>query len=204
MRTILLFAAVALVSCTFMSCGSKEPDMTALKKTVDEYNAASKDAMMNGNSEKVLAYYEDDAMEMAPNMPMAKGKEAIRAMQQGMMKSGMKFKNVEFNSIDVQAGGKIAFEVGTYAMALDVPDMGVVNDKGKYVALWREQADGSWKVYAETWNTDTPMPPPQKVKATKPNSKKSAVTKKGNTKSKASAKKSTTKKKSTSKKSTKK
>ena len=44
-------------------------------------------------------------------------------------------------------------------MTITMAPMGQMKDAGKYIALWRQQADGTWKVHAETWNTDTPAPP---------------------------------------------
>ncbi len=211
MRTVLVIVAVAVASCFLVSCGPKEPDKAALQKTVDEYNAASKEAMMTGNSDKVLAFFEDDGMEMAPNQPTVKGKEAIKAFQAQMMKSGVKMTAVEFAPVEIQAGGTIAYEIGTYDMTIAVPKMGDVKDKGKYIALWRQQADGSWKVRAETWNTDMPMPSMEKstkkadtkhkMTTQKGSTKKSAVSKKSDTKKKATAKKAPAKKKTTTKKS---
>src|SRR5712692_10351708 len=157
MRPIL--GVIALASLSLVSCTRREPDMTLLKRTVDEYNAASKDAMLGGNSEKVMSYYEEGAISMPPNMAVIKGKEAIKAFQQQMMKSGVKITAVKFNTVELDAGGKVAYEVGTYEMSMTTPSMGDMKDNGKYIALWRQQRDGSWKVHAETWNTDMPMPP---------------------------------------------
>lgn len=211
MRTILLVVAVSVVSCLFISCGPKEPDMTALKKTVDEYNAASKDAMMGGDMQKTLAYYDDNAMEMAPNMAVVKGKDAIKSFMEQMSKSGMKMTAVDFTTVDLQASGTIAYEIGTYDMSMSAGKMGEMSDKGKYVSVWKEQADGTWKIVAEIWNTDKPMPVMEKSKkaeakhkvmSKKGSAKKAAVTKKHETKKKAAVKKSTTKKKVTAKKPT--
>jgi ketosteroid isomerase-like protein len=33
-----------------------------------------------------------------------------------------------------------------------------VTDRGKYVTIWKKQADGSWKVIADIFNSDLPMP----------------------------------------------
>jgi ketosteroid isomerase-like protein len=33
-----------------------------------------------------------------------------------------------------------------------------IMDRGKYVAVWKKQADGSWKVAAESFNSDLPVP----------------------------------------------
>jgi ketosteroid isomerase-like protein len=150
-----------------LACAPKPVDMAALRKTVDDFNNASKEAMLSGNSDKVMTYYEADALEMAPNSPVFKGKDNILAFEQQMMKSGMKFNAVEFQTLELTADGKIAYEIGSYNMTITMPPMGEVKDAGKYIALWRQQADGSWKVHAETWNTDMPMPPPPTAKEEK-------------------------------------
>jgi ketosteroid isomerase-like protein len=158
MRVSAVFA-LALLACTLVvSCAPPQPDMTVLRKTVDAFNAATKDVMMNGNPDKVMGFYEDNAMEMAPNMPTMTGKAAIRQFQEQMMQAGMKMTAVEFKTVDLEAGGKVAYEIGTYDMTISMPKMGDVQDRGKYVAIWRQQSDGSWKVHAETWNTDMPLP----------------------------------------------
>ena len=150
-----------------IACAPAPPDMAALRKTVDAYNNASKEAMLGAGPEKVMPYYEADALEMAPNSPVIKGKDSILAYQQAMMKAGIKFNAVEFQTLELTADGKSAYEIGSYNMTFTMPPMGEVKDTGKYIALWRQQADGSWKVHAETWNTDTPMAPPPTAKEEK-------------------------------------
>ena len=145
-----------------MKNSSTQPDSAILRKTVDAYNDASKAAMLSGNSDKVMTYYEADALEMPPNAPVIKGKEGILAFQQQMTKSGMKFNSVAFQTTELTADGKSAYEIGTYDMTITMPPMGEMKDNGKYIALWRQQADGSWKVHAEMWSTNNPLPSPPK------------------------------------------
>jgi ketosteroid isomerase-like protein len=158
MRIASALVLMAVAPVLVLSCAAPQVDMTALRKTVDDYNAASKEAMTTGNSDKVMAYYQDDAMEMAPNMAVAKGKDAIKAMEDQMMKSGMKVTAVNFTTTDLQAAGTIAYELGTYDMTMTMAPTGEVKDQGKYVVIWHQQADGTWKVRAEIWNSDNPMP----------------------------------------------
>jgi len=149
----------ALATFISFACAPPQVDMAALRKTVDAFNDASRESMLTGDAAKCNSYYEADALEMAPNMPVVKGKDAILAFQNGMTKSGMKFDAVSFKTLDLQADGKVAFEIGSYDMTITMPPMGQMKDTGKYIALWRQQSDGTWKVHAETWNTDTPAPP---------------------------------------------
>jgi ketosteroid isomerase-like protein len=151
--------AVTLAALFLISCAQQQPDLAALRKTVDAYNAASRESMLTGNSDKLMSYYEDDALEMAPNMAVMKGKDAIRAFQNSMSKMGMKFNAVTFETSDLQAGGKVAYEIGSYDMTITMAPMGEMKDNGKYIALWRQQADGAWKVHAEMWSSNQPPPP---------------------------------------------
>ena len=159
MRQLFALVVIALFLLP-LGCAPKPVDMAALRKTVDEYNNASKEAMLGAGPEKVMPYYEADALEMGPNMPVIKGKDNILAFQQQMTKSGLKFNAVEFQTVELTADGKSAYEIGSYNMTLTMPPMGEVKDRGKYIALWRQQEDGSWKVHAEMWSTDLPAQMP--------------------------------------------
>lgn len=167
MRTPLALAAAAALSCVLLSCSPKEPDLAGLKKAVDGYNDASKTALMGGDMDKAISYFADDGMEMPPNMPMTKGRDEIKAVWTKMMSSGMKMSAVSFTSLDAQAGGSIGYDVGTYEMTVTGPNMPETKDKGKYVSVWHQMSDGTWKLAAETWNSDMPMPsmekPPMKA-----------------------------------------
>lgn len=159
MRSLRFLYALVLLSLLIASCAPPKPDMAALKKTVEEFDAAGIDAMTTGNADKIMSYYVENAISMPPNSQMLKGREAIKGWMDQMMKSGMKLSDVKFATTDMDAAGKIAFTVGTYEMTVTKPEpMGTMKDNGKYVSIWKQQQDGSWKVYAEIWNTNLPMP----------------------------------------------
>ncbi|HTY36595.1 MAG TPA: DUF4440 domain-containing protein [Bacteroidota bacterium] len=163
-----IFSASLIVVVLLLpiACAPAPPDMAALRKTVDAYNDASKAALLSGDAQKDIAWYEADALEMAPNMTVIKGRDSIFAFQQSMAKTGMKATAVDFQTTELTADGKMAYEIGTYSMSMTMPS-GEMNDKGKYIALWRQQTDGTWKVHAETWNSDMPMQMPSAPKEAK-------------------------------------
>ena len=155
-----------IIPFLLLSCAPKA-DVEGLKKTVDDFNAASIDAMTTNNVEKVITYYTDDATQLPNNGEAVKGKENIKAEMEKMMQAGIKMKDVSFTSVEVNAAGDIGYEIGNYNMTMEVAPMVEVKDNGKYVAIFKKQQDGSWKVYAEIWNTNTPLPamePPKQMK----------------------------------------
>ena len=36
-----------------------------------------------------------------------------------------------------------------------------INDTGKYIEIWRKQADGSWRVIRDIFNSDLPVAAPE-------------------------------------------
>ena len=166
MRLIIRSILVAL-PFLLMSCMQPQADVTGLKKTVDDFNSASIEAMKNNNTETVLTFYTDDATQLPNNGVAVKGKDNIKAEMEKMMSMGMKMKDVSFTSVEVNAAGDIGYEIGNYSMTMEMAPMGEMKDEGKYMTLFKKQQDGSWKVYAEIWNTNSPMPamePPKELK----------------------------------------
>ena len=57
--------------------------------------------------------------------------------------------------------GDMVYVLGSYTMTTK-PAKGKkgnpVIDHGKYMAVWKKQADGSWKAEADTWNSDKALP----------------------------------------------
>jgi len=55
---------------------------------------------------------------------------------------------------DVSNGGDLGYSTGTYTATFCE-----ITDRGKYLTIWRKQADGSWKVIEDMFNSDVPVLP---------------------------------------------
>jgi ketosteroid isomerase-like protein len=68
----------------------------------------------------------------------------------------------EATKADVAKSGDIAYTQGTYSMTMSDPKTKQpVTDKGKYVTVYKKQADGSWKAVSDILNSDLPLPGPE-------------------------------------------
>ena len=111
--------------------------------------AASKDV------DKVVSYYAEDGAIYAPNTPLAAGRPAIKVAWTGMVNLPGFMVNWVPSRVEVARSGDLAWSTGTYTMTTSVP--GTANtDHGKYVAVWKKQSDGNWKVQADIFNSDMP------------------------------------------------
>jgi ketosteroid isomerase-like protein len=135
-------------------------DLTVLRRTIDDHNAAYAASMVAGRAtEDVLAYYLEDAIELPPSEPMVRGKEAILERATTLMQSGIRVKSMRFTPTDVRATNDVAYEIGTIMCSGSLGDgKPDVDYTGKYIVVWRMQIDGSWKIAADIWNADAPMP----------------------------------------------
>jgi uncharacterized protein (TIGR02246 family) len=119
--------------------------------------------------DKSVSFYAPDAVVLAPNEPKATTAAEIRKGWAAMLTipgSEMTFKT---SAVEVGRAGDLAYSWGTYHFAMTGPDGKPTADEGKYVTVWKKQADGSWKSVADIFNSDMPAmapppPPPSKGK----------------------------------------
>ena len=109
---------------------------------------------------KFLSYYAADASVYPQGMPIVTGSEAIRDTFTKM--TSMPGFSLQWNAAkaDVSASGDLGYTTGTYQMAMNDAAGKPMSEKGKYVTVWKKQANGQWKVADDIFNADAPPPPP--------------------------------------------
>ena len=130
-------------------------DVAAVRSTIEQTNAKMIDALQRADTAVLLANYDNDAVVMMSGQPAWRGKSEIAAAGSGMFQA-VKFGDVKFNTSTVDVTGDYAIETGTYEMTVTETGKKPVPDKGKYLTVWKKQADGTWKVYRDITNTDLP------------------------------------------------
>jgi ketosteroid isomerase-like protein len=60
------------------------------------------------------------------------------------------------NNASAARAGDLAYTSGVYQSKLKGASGKGSVDKGKYLTVWKKQADGSWKVLFDIFNTDLP------------------------------------------------
>ena len=112
----------------------------------------------NANAGDVAAlvrdFYADGAVLLAPGAPRFDGAEAIRAFWQGFIDGGVK--DIWIETSEIVEAGDLGYGIGTYACTQPAARGARVRDTGKYIVVYRRQADGGWKVIADQFNSDLP------------------------------------------------
>ena len=130
--------------------------MQAIKDTEVAWakSAAAKDA------DKFASVYTDDGSLLLQDTPAINGKDAIGKAIKGMMSDpnfALSFHGARW---DVAKSGEMGFSQGTYTMTMTNPKTKKpAPEKGKYLTIFKKQADGTWKAVEDMVSSDGPMAP---------------------------------------------
>ncbi|NOT10065.1 MAG: DUF4440 domain-containing protein [Gemmatimonadales bacterium] len=146
----LLVAACQPAPPAVLSDADKAAIQKATDSTVALMNAATPDPKAYAS-----VYFADNAMVMPANAPAMEGRDAIVAMFAG----SPPITNVKFTVLNIDGTPDMAAVTGSYEMDIAIPGAPApMHDKGKYLDIWKKQADGSWKAVKSIYNSDLPMP----------------------------------------------
>ena len=151
MKTIyILFFLV--ISANVFAQAEKENMM----KKVEEWNKVFSKAMVEGDNKTILSFYVNDAYSLPSYSPMMVGKKEIEAGMKSSGQAGAKLSSFILTTKDIWMSGNLLCEVGTYKLSIGMSGSdNAVGDYGKYLTIYEKQKEGSWKIKADIWNTDT-------------------------------------------------
>jgi ketosteroid isomerase-like protein len=101
---------------------------------------------------KALSFLAPGAVAMAPNAPPARTQKELHDGYAPLAAADTK---VNFRADYVAVSGDLGVTSGPYQITM-MENGKKVDDKGKYVTVWKKQADGSWKVVRDIFNSDLP------------------------------------------------
>ena len=150
-----LWAATFVVlgaGCQQTPPDTRDADLASLRQADSAFAAAASAKDLNA----LIAFYADDAAMMMANAPATIGREAIQKAFGDMLAAPDFSISWQATGADVSRSGDLGYTVGAYQLTVAGPKGKPVSDKGKYVTVWRKQADGTWKVVIDTANSDLP------------------------------------------------
>ena len=129
---------------------TRAADEAAIRAAVIEWSKAAQAK----DVDKAVSFYADDGMQFHDKGPLAKGKAEIRAGWEQLEAEPGASLSYALTGVEVARSGDLAYEYGTYDFASKDKKGKTIDVKGKYVTVWKKQADGSWKVAADISNED--------------------------------------------------
>lgn len=164
-KNSLLLAALGFVAGSFMlfSCndssksgGSSTFNLDSVKAAIAASNKVYGDCFTSGDSVKFANCYTADACINPPNMSRICGTQAISGFFNFSVKMGVK--NLKITTEEVIGADASVAEIGKYEL---IGDKDASLDKGKFIVVWKNE-NGKWKMHRDEWNSDSPVPAPEK------------------------------------------
>jgi uncharacterized protein (TIGR02246 family) len=162
MKTLLIpaTALVLLTACTQAPPPAPPDTRAADEQAIRNQETAAQQAWTAKDVDKVAALYADDATVMLPDTPVMTGKAAISAGFKGAGSDPNFSLSLQTTSVDVSKGGDLGYVRGSYMVhQTDAKTKKATMEKGHYVLVYKKQADGSWKIVADTAIPEAPAEP---------------------------------------------
>ncbi len=159
MRNLLLQFGITLAVALMLllavgstpSTTGAQPDVAAINKILELYAKG----VNTGDAALWGSLWDNKGIRMPPDAPAVLGKAQIRAGAEGRF--------AQFNSQiaitneETWVFGNLAFARGTFTLSR-TPKAGgeTAFYDGKYLTVFRKQADGSWEIFRDIWNSNLP------------------------------------------------
>jgi len=109
------------------------------------------------DADRVAAHFTNDATLMLPNAPLITGKDAIGKGMKDVFADPNWSLALQPVQVEVSRGGDLGYVRGTYVLtASEGASQKVATEKGRFVTIFRKEADGSWKAIQEISNAEAP------------------------------------------------
>ena len=157
----LVVMALGMAACGPESRGSAARDggAPAALSVGDSAGIAAADsafqaAANSGDAAAVAAVYASDASLLPPNLPIQRGRNAIRAYWGGLLDAyTVKF---ELTPDIIEGRGDLAYNMGRYRLTAVPKEKSApgIADEGKFVEILKKQPDGTWKYAVDIYNSN--------------------------------------------------
>src|SRR5262245_54955814 len=115
------------------------------------------EASLSGDINALVALFADDAVLMPPNDTTVCGKEEIRSWWEEYFQF-FRVTSSDESEREVTTGGGQAVERTAFSVTIVPKDGGVrIRDDIRCVTIWKQEADGGWKISHQIWNSTKPV-----------------------------------------------
>ena len=158
-----LFATCILTLLSTTACQQEKPAVSVIDhqadlKSLRDAELAEEQAWTAKDYEKAVNAYAPEAVVSNANAPAITGAENIRASMKAYFEDAGASIKSEIVNADVSQSGDLGYTQGTYvSTATDSATKKILTEKGKWLTIRKKQADGSWKIVQDIYNSDLPL-----------------------------------------------
>jgi uncharacterized protein (TIGR02246 family) len=125
------------------------------RRAIDAGNAQWIAAFRQAQPALLAELFDEQGVMLAANGDVTRGRAAIR---ERMTKSMQRLGRIDFTikTLQVWLANDVAYETGSYTSHFRLPEQGEVSDAGRYMVIWKPQADGTYRIAVDMALPDEP------------------------------------------------
>lgn len=132
---------------------TNDPEVTReIQAREAEFSSLFNSGQLDGLLE---TFYTEDVTFLPPNAPLVRGREGVRELFGQMAQV---YSDVSLEAREVFSDGDMAVVQGAYRAKVNTPQGQTMEDRGKYIEVFRRDPDGSWKCFLDTFTSDLEHP----------------------------------------------
>jgi ketosteroid isomerase-like protein len=144
-------------------CARSAPDTHETEeRTLRELDAQWSKTAGAKDLDATVAFYSDHAVVMPGGAPVANTKQTIREVWAPMLGPNA-LVSWQVKQAEVARSGDVGYARGVYQFVMKDAAGKAATETGKFLEVWKKQADGKWKCAVDSFSADAP-PVPQKDK----------------------------------------
>lgn len=136
---------------TVLQVAGAQPDVAAIDKILERYA----EGVNRGDVDLWISLWDEKGIQMPPDVAANVGKTQIRSV----VASRFSQLNIQIaiSNEETWVAGNMAFARGTFTRSLSPKAGGPTTYfDGKYLTVLKRQADGSWKIFRDIFNSNVP------------------------------------------------
>lgn len=122
------------------------------RSSIEAATARLRSAFASGDASELAAIFTEGANVFVPGNVSLQGRADIVRYIRGQHSRGLA--KPMLRTEEVMVLGDLAYESGTYGFEGGAAGSHLSGDHGRYFAIWKADADGTWHYQAGIWNSD--------------------------------------------------
>jgi ketosteroid isomerase-like protein len=153
--------AAGILLLTTARCGTAPPlDLEAEVAALREADARAQQSVVEKDVDAVASWVAEGATNYAPNAPAAMGQEGFqRSFEGAFALPGFAINYAEPTKVVVSSSGDLGYTVVPAEITINNAEGNPTTVQSRYLAVWKKEPDGTWKVIENMWNFAEPFPP---------------------------------------------
>jgi ketosteroid isomerase-like protein len=160
LKNTFLFGLALSLAILVFALTKSTPTVSAdqdARKSLDAFNQEFTSACQKMDNPAAAALWADDGADLLPGMAPMIGKAKISDWLNGLTPqlAGAKMAYCTVDWQDIQIHGDLAYEWGINRQKIEFPPpKQSFENEGKILLILKRQANGSWKIVLESWNSN--------------------------------------------------